>query len=199
MRRPIAAATLGLLILAGCSTTGPGAAPADALDPAGVSTGTTGDLLAAYELTGMDAPAIIDHLDRLPLDRRPTDLMASVRPDALLLGAGDDEVVLDIPDDRFYVSVAPYADGTHDCFFHSLTTCRGEMPDEEIDVRIVDDATGEVLVDETTTTFDNGFAGFWLPRDVEGSIEVTVDGRTGTAAFSTTADGATCITTLRVA
>ena len=95
MRRPTAAAAaLGLLLLAGCST-------------------TDDQLLATYDLAGMDAPAIIDHLDRLPVDERPADLMASVRPDALLLGAGEEELALEIPDDRFYVSVAPYADGTH--------------------------------------------------------------------------------------
>ena len=49
---------------------------------------------------------------------------------------------------------------SHGCFYHSLTTCLGELDNEDIQVTITDEATGEVLVDEATTTFDNGFIGF---------------------------------------
>ncbi|GMA34464.1 CueP family metal-binding protein [Demequina litorisediminis] len=72
-----------------------------------------------------------------------------------------------MPDDAFYVSLAPYVDTTHECYFHSLTTCTGEMQGEDIDVTVTDVETGEVLVDEAMTTFDNGFVGLWLPRDAE--------------------------------
>ena len=34
-----------------------------------------------------------------------------------------------------------------------------------------------------------------LPRDVEGTIEVIYDGRTGQSNFSTSKEGATCLTT----
>ena len=87
---------------------------------------------------------------------------------------------------------------THDCFYHSLTTCLGELGNEDIQVTITDEATGEVLVDEATTTFDNGFIGFWLPDDATGLIEVSYQGRTGTAEFSTADDGATCVTDLHL-
>ncbi|WP_304008832.1 CueP family metal-binding protein [Rothia mucilaginosa] len=86
---------------------------------------------------------------------------------------------------------------SHDCFYHSLTTCLGELDNEDIQVTITDEATGEALVDEATTTFDNGF-GFWLPDDATGLIEVSYQGRTGTTEFSTTDDGATCVTDLRL-
>ena len=75
---------------------------------------------------------------------------------------------------------------SHDCFYHSLTTCLGELDNEDIQVTITDEATGEALVDEATTTFDNGF-GFWLPDDATGLTE-----------FSNTDDGATCVTDLRL-
>ena len=83
---------------------------------------------------------------------------------------------------------------SHDCFYHSLKTCLGELDNEDIQVTI----TGEALVDEATTTFDNGFIGFWLPDDATGLIEVSYQGRTGTTEFSTTDDGATCVTDLRL-
>ncbi|WP_255375519.1 CueP family metal-binding protein [Saccharomonospora sp. CUA-673] len=107
------------------------------------------------------------------------------------------EIAVPLGEDRFYLSVAPYVDETHECYYHSLTTCRGELANEDIGVRIIDE-TGEVLVDEQVTTFDNGFVGFWLPRDIEGTIEVTHDGRTGQSNFSTSKEGATCLTTLQL-
>ena len=200
MARRLLAAAATVLVLAGCSSADAGTTAAPTATGAATEAADAADLVARQGLTGMDATQIVDHLDRLSLTDRPTDLMASVRPDELLLTDGTQELTLDLPEDRYYLSVAPYVDRTHDCFHHSLTTCTGELADEAVDVRIVDDATGEVLVEEQVTTWDNGFVGFWLPRDVEGTVEVTADGLTGTAPFSTADDdGATCLTTLRLA
>lgn len=188
-RAAIAAAALALA-LTGCS----------AADPEPTADGTVSQdaFLTTYGLADMDAVEIIDRLDRQKVSERPTDLIASVRNDELLLSSGDQEVALDLPDNQTYVSIAPYLNSTHDCFYHSLTTCQGELDNEDIQVTITDEATGEVLVDEATTTFDNGFIGFWLPDDVTGLIEVSYQGRTGTTEFSTTDDGATCVTDLRL-
>jgi|SRR5690625_2480872 len=186
-----AIAALGL-ILAGCSSADTDAEPA-------VTGSAEADFLATHDLAGMEVPEMIDHLDRLGGTERPTDFMASIRPDELVFSDGQQELAVAMPEDRFYLSVAPYVSQTHECFYHSLTTCQGELTGQDIEVRILDDQTGEVLVDEEVTTFDNGFAGFWLPRDVEGTIEVSYDGFTGAADFSTTDDGATCLTTLQLA
>ncbi|MDC7069184.1 CueP family metal-binding protein [Corynebacterium pseudodiphtheriticum] len=188
-RAAIAAAALALA-LTGCS----------AADPESTADGTVSQdtFLTTHGLAAMDAVEIIDHLDRQKVTERPTDLIASVRADELLLSSDDQEVVVDLPDNQTYVSIAPYLTSTHDCFYHSLTTCLGELDNEDIQVTITDEATGEVLVDEATTTFDNGFIGFWLPDDVTGLIEVSYQGRTGTTEFSTTDDGATCVTDLRL-
>lgn len=154
--------------------------------------------LANHDLAGMDGTEIIEHLDQLAVHERPTDLMASVRPDELILMDPNEEVALDLPEDSFYLSFAPFINQTHDCYYHSLTTCQGELANQEIDVRIVDDA-GEVIVDEQITTYDNGFVGFWIPDNVEGTVEVTLDGLTGEVPFSSTDEGATCLTTLQLA
>src|SRR5690625_5260814 len=145
----------------------------------------------------MVLPEIIDHLDRLGGADRPTDLMASIRPDELVFSDGQQELAMDMPQDRFYLSVAPYVDQTHECIYHSLTTCQGELTDQNLDVRVVSD-DGAVLLEEEMTTFANGFVGLWLPRDVRGTIEVSYDGRTGATAFATTEEGATCLTTLQL-
>lgn len=203
MLRTIPAVTaMTALLLTGCggtdddpsagskasSTPTPSASAAEAPAPAWV---------AEYGLADKTTAEIIDHLDRLALSERPADLIASVRPDELLLTAGDEEVSLPAADDAFYVSVAPYVDQTHECFYHSLTTCQGELQGEDVDVTIVTD-DGDVLVDEQTTTYDNGFVGFWLPRDVEGTIEVTHEDHSGAVEFGTGKDDPTCITTLQL-
>lgn len=45
------------------------------------NTAAQADFLAAHDLDGMDGQQIVDHLDRMPVAERPTDLMASVRAD----------------------------------------------------------------------------------------------------------------------
>ncbi|MGC5627221.1 CueP family metal-binding protein [Georgenia sp. Z1344] len=191
MKRLAATIPALVLILAGCST-------ADTSDEQSVE-GAEGEFLAAHGLDGMEVPEMIDHLDRLGGQERPTSYMASIRSEELLFSDGEQDLALDMPDDLFYLSVAPYVNQTHDCYYHSLTTCQGELTGQDIQVRILDQASGEELVNDEVTTFDNGFAGFWLPRDVEGTIEITYDGLTGTSDFSTADDGATCLTDLRLA
>lgn len=188
-RVAIAAATLSL-VLAGC-------APAADAEPS-PSTDSQAEFLNTYDLDDMDAVEIIDHLDRLETAERPADLIASVYPDELVLTDNRQEVVLDLPQNLSYLSIAPYVEQTHDCFYHSLTTCQGELSNATVDVEITDSTTGDVVVDEQATTFDNGFVGFWVPSDIDGTIEISYDGRTGTSDFTTTDEGATCVTDLQL-
>lgn len=211
MKRQMLGAVAAVLVLAGCAgpegttataPTTPATSPT-ATQRAGDGDGATtpaaaSAILRDYGLEGLGAVDVIDRLDRLAGEDRPSELMASVRPGELQLSAGDDTAGLPIPADRFYLSVAPYVDHTHECFYHSLTTCQGELTGKDVDVRIVD-ATGEVLVDESRTTFANGFVGFWLPRDIAGTIEVGYDGLTARADISTGPDAPTCLTTLHLA
>ena len=183
-----------VLVLAACSSTDTATEPAATEAPATIA---EAQFLQDHGLAGMETAELIDHLDRLGGAERPTGFMASIRPDELVFSDGEQELAVDMPEDRFYLSVAPYVDQTHECFYHSLTTCQGELTDQDLDVRITDD-DGEVLLKEEVTTFDNGFVGFWLPRDVQGTIEVSYDGLTGTAAFTTADEGATCLTTLQL-
>ncbi|MCF2572662.1 CueP family metal-binding protein [Brevibacterium sp. UCMA 11754] len=168
------------LVLAGCGTAESGSGP-------GSDQVSTEEFLSEH---GLDRMAVTD---------RPNDLMASVYPDELVLAGEAQEVTIDLPEEKAYVSIAPYVDTTHDCFYYSLTTCRGELGNEELDVKITDSATGELVVDDRVTAFDNGFAGFWVPSDIEGTIDITHEGKSGSVDFSTGEDGATCITGLRLA
>lgn len=189
---PITATLMALtLALAGCSTN-------EADGPAASSDTIQQDLLGKYGLESLDATEIIEHLDRLPVSERPAELLASVTPGNLTLTSPDTELTLPLPEETFYHSIAPYVKQTHACHYHSLTTCLGELNNENVHVKIVDEA-GEVLVDEQTTTFDNGFVGLWVPRGTKGTIEISHDGMVGTTEFTTTEGAATCITDLQLA
>ncbi len=203
-----AAISLGVSACAGTPETQPssqaGAPNTEVLAgaPSATPTNAAADaLLATVGLDGEDARTVVDTLDATALTERTDAFMASVRPDELLLiDADGTETSLPMPEDAFYVSLAPYVDVTHECYFHSLTTCVGEMQAEEIQVLVTDTATGEVLVDDTMTTFDNGFLGLWLPRDLDVEVTIEQDGLSATSVVSTSnEDDATCITTMQLA
>ncbi len=190
-----AIATLAIgLTLSGCAANSPEpAASPSASQPA------ADDVLAGHDLAGLDAVQIIERLDKMAVADRPADLMASVRPDFLVVTDDQQrETRLAMPSSEVYISVAPYVDQTHECYFHSLTTCQGELGNEEVKVTLVS-SDGEVLVDEVRQTYDNGFTGFWLPRGIEATLSVERAGQTGSVELSTmNDDDATCVTTLQL-
>ncbi|MCO5315267.1 MAG: CueP family metal-binding protein [Solirubrobacterales bacterium] len=183
------------IVLAGCGNSSEEQAPSSS---AGGHSGQS-LLLAENGLDGLDARQIIDRLDAMPVDQRPADLIASVEPNELILSdGGNREVRLPMPEDRVYVSVAPYRAETHECHFHSLTTCRGELGNTGVAVKLTGE-DGRVLINKTRKTFDNGFVGFWVPRGIKANLTVKADGRKGTETLSTVnPDDATCITTMRL-
>ena len=188
-----AALVMGVSVVTGCTTvTGSGPEPA-------ITTGATGDanaLLSAHGLSGMDAREVIETLDRDPA-ARPLEIMDSITYDEVVLSDDTAEVSLPLDPDEFYISAAPYETRTHDCYFHSLGTCQGELPNTDVHVTVVSD-DGTTLVDEDMTTYANGFVGFWVPKDIEGTVTVTMDGKSAEVPFSSDAEGATCLTTLEL-
>ncbi|HHU39865.1 MAG TPA: hypothetical protein GXZ45_11375 [Propionibacterium sp.] len=199
MKKSLVALSLAALVaLAGCSApAAPAPAGNQAKPAASAPAGQSGDVLAAVGLAGKTGKQIVDQLDQ-DATARPLPLKASVRYDHVVIGDGTNETNVPIEGDEFYLSIAPYASQTHECFYHSLATCMGEMQAAPVHVKIVDSA-GKVLVDEDATTYANGFVGFWLPKDISGEVTVTADGKTGTVPFATGKDDATCLTTLKVA
>jgi hypothetical protein len=200
--RILSAAALALasaLALAACSTGGAERTGAGVTGEQSASVPSADALLADYGLDGLDARTIVDRLEAAPVAERPTGLIASVRPDVLVLSDEGREVALPMPDE-FYVSIAPYRAATHDCVFHSLTTCLGELRNEEFRVVATDAATGVVVLDEARTSGDNGFLGLWLPRGTEIDVSITdAAGRSAVSSIDTAAlDSATCVTSMRL-
>lgn len=181
-----AVAAAAVLALAGCSSSPSAEAPVKA----------SNTVVQELGFAGKTPAQIVQAIDSSP-DARPLDFGASVRGTQLVLKKGDQETTLTLPQDKYYLSVAPYQNQTHECYFHSLATCHGELGNADVKVQIVDDQ-GKVLVDEQTKTYANGFVGFWLPRDIKGTVTMTVNGVKGTAPFATTDGSATCMTTLKL-
>lgn len=154
--------------------------------------------LQKYGLQGKDAKEITNELDKMLVAQRPVDLIASVEPERLVLSDSSNKVALPYPDDEFYLSFAPYENQTHDCYFHSLTTCLGELSATPIQVRVIDNSSGEILVDRSMETFDNGFAGLWLPRNRSATLTVRHGEKTATETISTDAEAATCLTAVHL-
>lgn len=192
---PFAATLVAIAaLLAGCSASATPTDPASSA-PSAVDVDWSSATLA--ELAALNPTELVESLEALPTAERPTDLRVSVRPDNLIITtlAGEESVALS--DDLFYLSVAPYIASTHECFFHSLTTCHGELGGKEITVTVTA-SDGEVLIDGTRIAADNGFVGLWLPRDITGTLTVSTDGKTATTAFSTGPADPTCVTTLHL-
>lgn len=156
---------------------------------------STANGLAAFD--GRSAEEIIEELDQTPVTERATTFRASIHADELILSDQSEQISIEMPADKFYVSVAPYTSQTHDCFYHSLTTCTGELSNAPITVTIISDS-GDTIIDESTTTFDNGFIGMWLPRNLHGTLTIEYEGLTATQPISTDSDAPTCITTTRL-
>ncbi len=164
----------------------------------GCSAGSGSDSsLAEFGLQDADARQVIERMDKTNEDRG-WGVNASVTYDSVVLDAEDGETVLPMPEDEFYLSVAPWIDTTHECFNHSLVGCQGELSHVPMDVRITD-ADGKVLVEDDVRTYDNGFVGFWLPKDITGTLEITAPMGSATGSFSTYEDSPTCITTMQLA
>lgn len=159
--------------------------------------GSAADLLAAYGMTGKTPQQVVEALDEDPAPR-PRPLRASVRPGEVILDDGARQATLPLTNDRFYLSIAPYEQRTHECFNHNLGTCQGELVKATMHVTITDSA-GRALVDREITTYANGFAGVWLPKGITGTVTVTKDGKVGRVPFATNDDSPTCLTTLRLA
>lgn len=126
------------------------------------------------------------------------DQSASITSTQLIVKNSDNsQITYDLPEDEFFVSIAPYYKQTHPCATHSLTGCRGELSAEEFDVNIID-TDGKVILNESLKSNSHGFIDLWLPRDKEYNITITKDGKTAESKVSTYESDDTCITTMQL-
>ncbi|WP_440895000.1 CueP family metal-binding protein [Amphibacillus sp. Q70] len=126
------------------------------------------------------------------------DEVASITGTELIVTPEDgNEVTYSLPEDEFFVSIAPYINQTHPCTYHNLTGCQSELIEEELDVYI-EDSEGNAVLDEKVTTLANGFFDLWLPRDETYQIMIQYQDMEVEAEISTFEEDATCITTMQL-
>ncbi|MEK3672721.1 MULTISPECIES: CueP family metal-binding protein [unclassified Paenibacillus] len=130
--------------------------------------------------------------------RALTSQSASITSTQLIVDSGGpNEVTYALPENEFFLSVAPYVQKTHPCATHSLTGCQGEMAGQEFDVYI-EDAEGKEVMKQTLKSQPNGFIDLWLPRDQKLQITVTHDGKQAKTEVSTFESDDTCLTTMQL-
>lgn len=151
--------------------------------------------LTQHGLSGKTTEQMIETIDQSKQER-PLAYSASVTGTELMLSDGQQQYVFPLGD-KFYLSFAPYITQTHPCFNHSLSGCRGELANTPFDVKITD-KTGKVILQDKLTSYQNGFVGVWLPRNTEGTIEVSYQGMMAISPFTTQAESQTCMTTLQL-
>ncbi len=151
------------------------------------------EFLAAHGLAGKTTEQMVEAIDSSP-QARPLPYNAGITSTELKLSDGAQQFSYPLGD-KFYLSFAPYLTQTHPCFNHSLSGCRGELANTPFDVKVTD-KSGKVLMQKQMTSHANGFVGIWLPRDIEGTIEVSYQGKKATAPIATHSSSQTCLTTL---
>lgn len=109
----------------------------------------------------------------------------------------EEETTYDLPEDEFFVSIAPFVNETHECTIHSLTGCQGEMVNEDFDIHI-ENSSGDVILDETKQTEANGFVDIWLPKEDTYDVTIIQDGKETTSEISTFDGDKTCITDMQL-
>lgn len=127
-----------------------------------------------------------------------TDQSASITSTQLIVTDSDDkELVYDLPEEEFFVSIAPFINETHPCENHSLTGCQGELANQDFNLYI-EDMDGNVILDETMNSGANGFIDLWLPRDKTFHVTITHEGKQVESEISTFKNDGTCITTMQL-
>lgn len=123
---------------------------------------------------------------------------ATITSTQLIVNDNDDsELIYDLAEEEFFVSIAPFIDETHPCMDHSLTGCQGEMVDKDLHFYI-EDMDGQIIIDKTFNSGVNGFVDLWLPRDQVYRVKITYEGKESESEVSTFEDDGTCITTMQL-
>lgn len=151
--------------------------------------------LAKNGLENKTTPQMVEYINRLQQDR-PLNFSAAVTSTELTVSDGKEAHSYPLGD-KFYLSFAPYITYTHPCYNHNLSSCTGELKNTTFKVKIIDQQ-GKVIASNNMTSYQNGFIGVWLPRNITGTINVTYNGLTAVTPFATGNDSQTCLTSVKL-
>ncbi len=155
------------------------------------------DLIKEYELDQLNQEQLIEEMEEYAFNNPNSELSGAVFGDRIELSDSKNSQTIELEGDMFYLSVAPYETSTHSWTNHSLTGCRGELVEEEMEVVVVTE-DGKEIYRETQKTHRNGFTGVWLPREIKGNMTVNYKGLSSTVPIETYKNSNTCYTNLEL-
>lgn len=108
-----------------------------------------------------------------------------------------------IPNDMFFVSIAPWINTTHPCTNHVPTGCTGELRNKSMHLVVKDAKSGETIKSEKVNTRNDGFIDIWLPRHKTLDVSIHYGNNTGVfleakETISTHSGERTCITSMKL-
>ncbi len=131
-------------------------------------------------------------------------IVVRIHPDRInATFANGSEANVAIPQDQFFLSIAPWATFTHPCGNHVPTGCTGELIGETMHMSAVDVDSGEEILNQMITTQHDGFIDFWVPA--QRNLEFTFHYEhpqfgwlEAKEVLPTFEDSRTCITTMQL-
>lgn len=156
---------------------------------------TRNQVLREFGIDNMTTLQMVEALEAKTIS--VDELNASISGTTLTLSRSGMMYKFAVPNNLFYLSIAPYINQTHPCGIHNLVTCRGELSNQTFDVTITS-TTGEIIFSGQKTAQDNGFFGIWLPRGIDVDVTVRYGSLQSIARVSTNADSNTCLTTMQL-
>lgn len=152
---------------------------------------STADKLSEFGFEDISIEDLVLGLDSGEIYR--PNLKASITGSTLKLANQETSEEIELDNNKFYLSFAPYINHTHPCSNHNLITCSSELVNEMFDVKIVN-SKEEVIFNEIIQSMDNGFIGLWLPKNITGTLSVSYNGLSASANIETYSNSNTCLT-----
>lgn len=121
-----------------------------------------------YSLNIEDQVSIINDLENKNFNQ---EFSASITDEMIIIYHKNKSYEINLEEDLFYVSLAPYINQTHGCYTHSLTGCQGELVDKDFLVKIYDEEDNLLEV-KTINTGSDGFFGLFLEKGITYKIIV---------------------------
>jgi hypothetical protein len=99
------------------------------------------------------------------------DIRASINHEEIKVIKNNQEYLIDLPSDLFYIAFAPYINETHDCFNHNLTGCLGEIINQDIEVTVYNEDE-DIIETKIMNTGQDGFIGLYLSSETNYRVNV---------------------------
>lgn len=106
-------------------------------------------------------------------------------------------VKIELPNNEFYLAVAPYLNHTHSCEIHYTSSCDGEMKERTFEINALDEH-GNLILNNSISSMRNGFFELWLPRNKSIKLQIKYNTSIGEEILTTSDGSRTCITTIKL-